>query len=33
VARRVEGLAALKGHAYVDGPQAPDAESLACNRA
>ena len=29
MAGRVVGLAALKGHAYFDGPQAPDAESLA----
>ena len=29
VAGRAVGLAALKGHAYFDGPQAPDAESLA----
>ena len=33
VALRVEGLAALKGHAYFDGLQSPDAESLACSRA
>ena len=31
MAGRVMGLAALKGQAYFDGPQAPDAESLACN--